>query len=139
MQELDILADKLGKFPEEMRTIKEEVLTQAGNQMLEEVRQQIDHSGIRDSRGRVKSWQETHMGSGRGYTAVRATASSSGPNSPGAITNYLEHGHKIRNSSQRARGYHFYTKSKGALDGKILTEARQLLQQKIAEKLEGMG
>ena len=136
MQELKLLADKLGKFPEELRAIKEEVLTFAGNQMLEEVRNQIDSSGIQDLNGRVKSWQELHVGSGLGYAAVRATDASGGVNSPGAITTYLERGHKTRNPAKRAKAYYFYAHSRGVLDGRIMNETKQLLEKKIAAALE---
>ena len=63
-------------------------------------------AGVRGQiRGRINDAHGTVAGSGGGYAAVRPTNSSSGPDSPGAITNYLENGHARRRPSGRAKRY----------------------------------
>ena len=52
--------------------LKEVMLERLGGRVQGEVRQAVDRSGLHDSRGRVKRWQNPHVGSGRGYVAVRA-------------------------------------------------------------------
>lgn len=66
------------------------------------VRQTIAGS-VKDSHGCVRAWQDKYVGSGGGYAAIRPTDSSTGRNSPGTITNYLEGGHKIRSPSGNAK------------------------------------
>lgn len=124
----DDLNDILDKIPDARRELHEKIAVMA----KQEVNTQINVSGIHDSGGRIKEWQEPHVGSGGGYAAVRASGSSSGDNSPGAITNYLENGHKIRRPSGQAKRYrpkiklpyvdgkHFYQNSKAALESKVI-------------------
>jgi len=127
----DDLNDILDKIPGAKRELHEKIAIVA----KQEVNTQINLSGIQDSGGRVKEWQEPHVGSGGGYAAVRASSSSTGDNSPGAITNYLENGHKVRRPSGQAKRYrpkikmpyvngrHFYQNSKAALESKVITLA----------------
>lgn len=100
----DIIAKIPGK--------KEEMLRRIGEAVQEEVRRAIDETGVNDAHGRVKSWQNPYLGSGRGYVAVRSDStkvlSASGTGKPvnvGALTNYLESGHKVRLPSGRAERY----------------------------------
>jgi hypothetical protein len=85
----------LNEFPEARRKLHEEM----ANMAKKEVDTQIIASGIQDDKGKIREWQEEHVGSGGGYAAVRAAKGSTGDNSPGAITNYLENGHRIRGTS----------------------------------------
>ena len=59
--------------------------------------------------GKVQRWQVVHIGSRGGYAAVRPMGSSegagSGKNSPGAITNYIENGHRTRQPGGGAKYY----------------------------------
>ena len=114
LQELDRrFASVLDKFPSQRRELFERVA-----QRLEaEVVQQVKASGINDSSGKIASWQKGRVGTGGGYAAVSAVKGETGANSPGAITNYLENGHRIRPPGvlKRSRvhvayvnGYHFY-------------------------------
>lgn len=64
----------------------------------------IDAS-IHDTRGQIKDWQKKYIGSGGGYAAVRASDESTGDQSPGAITNYVDSGHKIRPPSGQDPNY----------------------------------
>ncbi len=125
----DDLNALLNKIPGARRELHEKIAVAAKR----EVNAQISQSGLNDSAGRVKEWQEPHVGSGGGYAAVRATDASTGDNSPGAITNYLENGHKVRKPSGQAKRYrpkikvpyvdgrHFYQKSKTELESEVIT------------------
>lgn len=62
-------------------------------------------ASLNDDSGKIAGWQQRVVGSGGGYAAVRPTKNPSGANGPGAITNYLEHGHKIRPPSGKASKY----------------------------------
>lgn len=115
LQELDRrFASVLDKFPSQRRELFKRVATR----LEQEVVQQVSASGINDSSGKVGSWQKGRVGTGGGYAAVSADGSlGTGADSPGAITNYLENGHRIRppGTLKRSRvhvayvnGYHFY-------------------------------
>jgi hypothetical protein len=153
MQSVDLKAlDQLDKdlqgildeLPERRRELHERIAKVIKN----EVDVQISRSGLNDGSGRIRNWQEQHVGSGGGYAAVRAADSSTGDNSPGAITNYLENGHKIREPSgidknYRPRikkayvdGYHFYASARSGVESKAITEAEDYVKE-ISEKLEG--
>jgi hypothetical protein len=113
-----------------------------------EVDVRIATSGLNDSSGHVKSWQEPHVGSGGGYAAVRATDKTTGDNSPGAITNYLENGHKIRQPSGNSKkyrpkikkpyvdGFHFYTAARSGVESKAIAAAEEYVKE-ITQRLEG--
>ena len=75
-----------------------------GARMLTGVRGQI-RGKLNDAHGHVRGWQSKYIGSGGGYAAVRAVDGASGPDSPGAITNYLENGHAVRRPSGRTPRY----------------------------------
>ena len=75
-----------------------------GARMQTAVRGQI-RGKINDAHGHISGWQTKYIGSGGGYVAIRATDISSGSNSPGAITNYLENGHAIRRPGGRSPRY----------------------------------
>ena len=133
----------LEELPEARRGLHEEI----GAAVLQNVRSEIDSSGLKDSHGNIKGWQESRVGSRGGYaavSAVRGTGSGGSDDSPGAITNYLEHGHKIRpagSSKSRATkpyvdGYHFYKEANFEADVTAL-EAAEKYADKIAQLLEG--
>lgn len=93
---------------------------------------------------RVKQWQVKQVGSRGGYAAVRAAGGATGPDSPGAITNYLENGHKIRPAKKKQRkklnvsyinGFHFYAHATAALEAAALS----LCQTYVDELAERMG
>ncbi|MBE6722698.1 MAG: hypothetical protein E7572_09540 [Ruminococcaceae bacterium] len=130
------------KFPPERRALHERI----GDIARAEVTGNIAGSGMK-STGTVEDWQQKYVGSGGGYAAVRAIKGS-GSNGPGAITNYLENGHKIRAPSGAAKrykprvntayvnGYHFYAAAKsGELEGKVRDEIAKTVQN-LAKELE---
>lgn len=138
----DELNNLLNEVPEMRRELHEE-LAQAAK---EEVDSQIVAS-VNDASGKIRAWQEPHVGSGGGYAAVRPSDSSTGANSPGAITNYLESGHKIRKPSGNAKHYrpnikvpyvegrHFYEASRSAMESKAIATAERFAD-RLAERLE---
>ena len=109
------------------------------------VKRKILSSGIKDNHGKIRGWQVRYIGSGGGYAAVRATDSSSGNNSPGAITNYLENGHKFRKRLKTKRGnqkvlaaraFGFYKMSRGEADKVVSSEVKRL-RNKLISQLNG--
>ena len=110
-------------------------------------------SSLDDSSGKVRSWQRVHLGSKGGYAAIRPAGTKdsppgkSGPDGPGAITTYLERGHRIRPPKGgkgyrprirvgRAAGRGFYQGTQDAARAIALREA-QAWGDEIARKLEG--
>ena len=89
------------RFPGEKRALLERL----GPKMLQAVRQQIGGSG------KVAGWQAPYMGSGGGYTGVRARADTYQTTKGGKryavgyITNRIEGGHRI----SKPRGGKNYT------------------------------
>lgn len=134
----------LAEAPEAKRRLHEEL----AEMMKKEVDAQIDASGIQDTQGKIRAWQEEHVGSGGGYAAVRAAKGSTGDNSPGAITNYLESGHKIRRPSGKAKHYkpkintpyvegrHFYQNAQKSIDAKAIQMVEQFVED-LASSIEG--
>ena len=53
-------------------------------------------SRVRDTHGKIRGWQEIRIGSKAGYGVIAPVRDGSGRDSPGAITRYLEVGHRIR-------------------------------------------
>jgi hypothetical protein len=145
ISELDrVLENILNIVPEKRREMHEKI----AEAIKEEVDTQIAQSGLNDSSGRVKDWQQQKVGSGGGYAAVRASDKAIGDNSPGAITNYLENGHKIREPSGKSPnyrprikkpyvdGFRFYGKARAGAEAKAISIAEEYVND-IAEKLEG--
>lgn len=107
------------KMKEWFGKLRDEYLTEGERQLKSWVDNSILQSGVKDTHGKVRRWQKVYRSIG--YTAVRADGLTTGANSPGAITNYLEHGHKgrmpgtqrkqryrPRDKTGRARAFHFY-------------------------------
>lgn len=92
------LTKALHDFPKKRRELHEQFATVAKN----EVDNAISGS-LNDSHGKIRGWQEKEVGSGGGYAVVRPIGGQSGANSPGAITNYLTSGHRIRRPSGTAK------------------------------------
>ena len=94
----------------------------------------------------MRRWQVAHVGSGGGYAAVRPEKGKTGADSPGAITNYLEGGHRIasprggKNYRPRLRvsyvsGYHFYVNTSMRAESIAIGEAEAWADE-IARELE---
>lgn len=151
MQSVDFKAlDELGKdivdliksFPDMQRELHEEF----ADVIKKRVDSEIGNS-LKNGASKIKRWQGKYVGSYGGYAAVRAIDTSTGAESPGAITNYLENGHKIRrprgkNKRYKPRinkiyvdGYHFYNKASNNLEEDIIKISEKFAN-KIKDKLE---
>lgn len=148
--ELEDLTGRLDKllnqFPEERRKLHEEIAEIAKR----EVDTQIVASGINDANNKIRGWQEARVGSGGGYAAVSAVKGKglTGDNSPGAITNYLEGGHRIRPPSGQAKRYkpaiktpyvdgrHFYKEARYAVEAKIIGLVERFAED-LVSRIEG--
>lgn len=141
--------DLLREFPEMRRELHRELAAEA----KKEVDAAISSSGLNDSRGNVRRWQVAHVGSGGGYAAVRAASEKegggTGPDSAGAVTNYLEGGHNIRPPSGAAgyrprirvvyvNGFHFYQTARSSFEATAVRLAERFAD-RLAQRLEGGG
>ena len=132
----------LDKMPELRRKFHEEV-----KDLLKEELDKNITSSINDENGKIKNFQEAVVGSGGGYAAVHAKKGKTGKDSPGAITNYLENGHRIRmpsgtNKYYKPRieivyvdGFHFYEKTRSNIEAKVLNLAEDFANE-ILKSLE---
>ena len=132
---------------ERLPGLKEAMLEKLGGRVQREVQMDVERSGLNDVRGRVKRWQNPHVGSGSGYVAVRADSvevaagyrDRQGLNA-GALTNFLTSGHRVRGPSGRSKRYQpraRMTRVKG-LDfyGKAQAEAEKIAVQEAEAFLE---
>lgn len=110
----------LSEVPERRRTLHARI----GVRLKEEVDAEIGLA-IKDENGHVRAWQEPSVGTGGGYAAVRPQKGETGADSPGAITNYLENGHRIRQSEKRARAFGFYETARKSAKAILLEEAER--------------
>ena len=157
LTELDGLLKRWDTLLQSYPKAKGTVLERIGEELLEEVRRNIDNAGMHIERGNLAKWQSYYVGSKQGYAAVRAVGSaegySPGPNSPGAITNYTENGHRVRPPSRsrggtweyRRRvkkpsvdGYHYYHRSRQNSEGIALQELKQFVAE-LAQRLGGVA
>lgn len=148
IEKLDKLSDDLDALLKELPEKRKELHERIAEVIKTEVDLQIAESGLNDSHGHIRQWQESTVGSGGGYAAVRAVKGETGPNSPGAITNYLENGHRIRqpsgnNPNYRPRinkpyvdGYHFYQSARNTVESKVIGEVEKYVDE-ITQELEG--
>lgn len=135
--------------------LKEAMLEELGGRVQGEVRGAVDRSGLNDSRGRVKRWQNPHVGSGLGYVAVRADSVEVAAGyrdrqklNAGALTNFLSSGHKVRGPSGRAeryqprarmtrvKGLDFYGKARAEAEKIVVQEAEGFLRRLTGSELK---
>ena len=138
MDELNRVLDEVIKeFPNERRRLHERIADIAENI----VKQQAGN-------GTLANMQESFVGSKGGYAAVKPRRGETGPNSPGAITNYNENGHRIRRPSGLSKRYrprihtvyvsgrHFYQKSRSLVEAAAIRECENFASE-LAKKLGG--
>lgn len=100
-------------------------------------------------RDKVAGWQTVYIGSGGGYAAVRAVSPPTGKGSPGAVTNAIVSGHKVRFPSGRAKrryrrkarmlhvpGRDFYSAVRPALPRMLQSEVNRWAEE-VSARLEG--
>lgn len=100
LRSLDMrLKEILLRAPEQQRALHERL----GTALLDEVRHRAPisikgHSlghGEYHERGTLRRWQTKYIGTRGGYAAIRAAEKPKGVNGAGAITNYVENGHRV--------------------------------------------
>lgn len=145
---LENLERDLNDLLNEIPSAKKELHDKIADIIKKEVDKEILTSGINDSTGKIKGWQEAVVGSRGGYAAVHAESGQTGSNSPGAITNYLENGHRIREPKGNAKyyrprikkpyvdGYHFYKSASHNVESKAIAEAENFVEE-LKKRLEG--
>ena len=141
-------AEKIAKA---FRATRKELLDEAETHMQKTVDDKFRFSGMTIRSGAIRNWQTLFREAG--YAAVRPQAAadgprhpSPGPNSPGAITSYLESGHVVRvgrlsgsNLPGRGRvlGFNFYERSRKD----IRSYEKKLAEEcavRIAEKINNL-
>jgi len=145
---------------DQIPSLKEQMLEAVGERIRSEVESNVDTSGIKDRYGRVKLWQQSFIGSKKGYAAVRAvsedvpagyrkktTGIPIGTANAGALTNFLVSGHRARSPSGRAKRYYprarmtrvkghdFYKKAQAEAQKIAIQEAEAMLQE-LAKELQ---
>lgn len=155
LYELDRLMNEWNSILQTYPEAKGSIMERIGTCLLSEVRAQIAASGMKNGGGPLPGWQGYYVGSRHGYAAVRAVGSESGyhpgAESPGAITNYAENGHRIRKPKQTrsvryryrprikvpaVQGYHFYHNTKPRLESLANEEIRRFVSD-LARRLGG--
>lgn len=141
----DCFTDVLLKSPEKRKELHERIAERLKNTIDAEI-----GSRIEDSDGKIQNWQEKAVGEKGGYAAVRPLSGKNGGGTGegcvGAITNYLESGHKIRppggGKDYRPRinvpyvkGYFFY-EAAGVEAERIALEEAERFADELADMLE---
>lgn len=146
LKELEKFDKRLEEIINKIPEFKRQIHTEAAAMLKRRIDSAINTS-LSDSSGHIKNWQEEDTGSGGGYAVIRPKKGAVGADSPGAITNYLEGGHKIRPGGQgkdyRPRikvpyvsGRHFYAEVRAGIVGDCITLANELAD-KVKEGIEG--
>ena len=85
---VDELFDHIEQVFNEFPQLKGKVLEKFGAELQGEVLGQMAGTDLHAAGGRLRSWQKYHVGSRKGYVAVRPIGSKegavTGPNGPGA-------------------------------------------------------
>lgn len=148
---MDALAKKLNDLSKRYKGEKRAMFERAGELLKKHLDDSIDDK-LSDDDGKIKSWQKARVGSKGGYAAISPIKTPPGTKkgeAPGAITNYLESGHRIRRPSGKAKskarrrinvpyvsGRYFYRDTAKQME----TEAEKLANEfaeTIAKDLEG--
>lgn len=149
MQEIEMMADRFRSAGNAVKTARAEALMEAGKELLASVNAKIGGTG------RIQGVQDAHLGSGRGYVAVRAMAGEfvdeprNNRYAAGYVTNSLENGHEIRTPSESSRRYvdrrkgaavrgkHMYREAKEADADRIAAEVAQKISDAATNALNG--
>lgn len=143
---------KLDRLADDIRAACQNALHQHGARLRGSVGMQITVSGLHDFHGHVHDWQKEVYGSNGGYVAIRADGKKRvrrgrRDDAVGALTNYLESGHTVREASGRAKQYrarihkarthsfYFYKHSERDAE-RIANEMRQQLETVVPKTAE---
>lgn len=153
MTGIDELIDSFEALLRDYPDIKGDLLEELAGRILADVKWGIAGTG------QVQSWQDKHVGSGKGYVAVRPKANTY-KTTPGGkqyavgyVTNAIENGHQHRRpSAVKEQGYYYKPRIKvAAVPGKLFyAGTRSKLQAEgsatvrqlaviVAARLEGRG
>ncbi|MEF9853973.1 MAG: hypothetical protein RR787_08350 [Hydrogenoanaerobacterium sp.] len=152
---LKALEKTFNKLLKEAPEARQRLNTELGELAEKELRASMADAGINENTGFIKSRQIKHIGSRGGYVTVRPAGGTegggTGKDSAGAITNYLENGHKIPSHKRTkeegyrpriklafVRGRHFYRSANASIEAKAITLAQKFADD-IAEKISGGG
>lgn len=153
MTGIDELIESFEALLRDYPDIKGDLLEELAGRILADVKWGIAGTG------QVQSWQDKHVGSGKGYVAVRPKANTY-KTTPGGkqyavgyVTNAIENGHQHRRpSAVKKQGYcykprikvaavpgkHFYAGTRSKLQAEGSATVRQLAVI-VAARLEGRG
>lgn len=93
-------AKRFDRLLSEHQEMAGEILEEAGGELLTDLRRRVGGTG------KVQSWQETHVGSRKGYVAVRpAKGKTDDGYRYGYVTTKIDLGHKTRGAAARIRDY----------------------------------
>ena len=135
LHEFDNLTRSIDKLIASGKEEKRKVLDRCGEIALSELQKNI---GLRvnDKNRKIRSFQELRKGSKGGYVAISPIKGETGADSPGAITNYLEGGHRTREAKLYrkrktpkklyVKGYFFYEDTRADLEDKVVNEFENL-------------
>lgn len=131
--ELNRLVEKLDQSPEVIKTAKREAFETAAGKMKQALDSRIGGTG------KVRGWQEQHVGSKGGYAAVRPMAKTytdkSNRYAVGYVTNAINAGHKFPSPSGKNQRYVPRIKSgRQNVPGKQFYEATQSEVKQIAQE-----
>lgn len=150
---IDGLFDRIEDTFKAYPRMKGEMLEGLGAELQGEVLGQMAGTDLHNGGGRLRHWQKYHVGSRKGYVAVRPIGSKdgavTGPNGPGAITNYVDSGHAVRRRTATAKrrrksratvaavpGRHFYAATSRLVGEKGSRWVRELAAA-FVRRLEG--
>lgn len=146
---LDELIGSLQDVAEDFPRVRREFHEAIAAEIQDEVVKSLG-SRARESSGKVAGWQESVVGSGGGYAAVRPIKGKDGHGRAyGYITNAIESGHAISRPRKNRKGYrarikkryvlglHFYERAKPFAEKRAIDGANRLadtIKQKLEEK-----
>lgn len=146
---LDELIGSLQDVAEDFPRVRREFHEAVTEEIREEVLKSLS-SRTKSSTGKVAGWQESVVGSGGGYAAVRPIKGKDGHGRAyGYITNAIESGHAISRPRKARKGYkarvkkryvlglHFYERAKPFAEKRAIDGANRLadtIKQKLEEK-----
>jgi len=148
IQGLDRVVKALENMPEVIREARAEVMEEMGQELLGAVQQRIGGTG------RIADVQDYHVGSGKGYVAVRAKADTELDGyAAGYITNALEGGHAFpgqgvqglsrrerrerQSSNQRVPGKYMYRDTDRQDVDRLTETAAQRIEDVAIKALDG--